>query len=622
LRGARRKLRWHRDGGGAHGGSSSIGPPLVTPSLIGNISEDGTVASPGPTLTYSSTAGNALVLSGIVYAGTTNVGGITGVTDSAGNAWEYITFNSPILPPSQEGTDGTNFYVCFHAWCVNAKAVTSVTVTDSTGHSDFWHVVLSEWSNVGGIDTGSTIAGTGANPTGTISLRNSKCVVIGVADTSAGNITNLPANATRFSSDANNQICYAIPAVAGVSTFAWTMASSDYAVAMLSLTPQKAINYRPNDGSGYWPDFSNTGYKNATFTPSSTAIPCTHGYTGLYDYAAGMSATTTLFVDGSAGQNFNVYHFMGKIEVGHTSGDNFVFNGCVFDGTWPNDNLLQYYLNTTLTFNYCTFKPVNALNTTPPGNNGHVSSCSDSTTDTNSNGTPYLNSWQYISASSNTPQLGTALVRMDFCDVWGNAGLEITTAGSTSGIAYVNYCYLHDQSDPWGVTYLIAFPAGSGFYHQDGVGPDSTGSLNFYGIYNCTIASMGSANGIALQGTTAYNHIGCYGNYISGWSEAVAIGATVTDDNTNCFFQSNIFSGEIVNVCDPKYAGHTGGAPYVGNGACSGYNNISGFLGTAGSRWRANYYQVRAGDPELTTGMNGEFWWPSDNNGHVTDYAS
>ena len=66
-----------------------------------------------------------------------------------------------------------------------------------------------------------------------------------------------------------------------------------------------ALTSRPNDGSGYWPDFSNTGYQNyagAAANPagSGLTVPCTHGYAGLYDFTSGMTASGSVFVDSAA----------------------------------------------------------------------------------------------------------------------------------------------------------------------------------------------------------------------------------------------------------------------------------------------------------------------------------
>ena len=378
------------------------------------------------------------------------------------------------------------------------------------------------------------------------------------------------------------------------------------------------LTSRPNDGSGFWPDFSNTGYLHSQDPPSDTSIPCTHGYAGVYDYADGMAPTSVLFVDGTDGQSFNRYHFQGKTQLGHGAGDNFVMNGCVFDGTFPNDNMVQTYLNTLVVFNLCTFKPAGI--SSPPGNNGSQSSA----TGPSNLGTPFNSSYESIASNANGSQAGTCVYQVNACDIWGNGGFQTTSAGTSGLQGHFSACYIHDLADPWAVTYLEAFPGQSGFYHQDGVGPDSgsTPGLAWFNVTGNTIASMGSANGVAFQGDSNYSNITVTGNYISGWTEAVAVGAALPDTNANITFEGNIFSGEVANVGNSNYAGAvSGGGPYVGNGACSPYNNLSAFPAAAGSSWRRNFYQVFGGDPDYPTSLNGLYWWPTDNSGHAADYT-
>lgn len=206
-------------------------------SFVGSVQYDGNHASPGPTLTYTSTGGNTLVLCGIVYAGTTSLNGISSITDSASNTWQYSTSNHQ-NPPSQQGTDGTNFYISFVAWSIGASAVTTVTVNDGTGNSDFWNVGLSEWSGVNSADTGAANSGTGTTFASTaITLGNSGDVVIGVCDTSAGNITGAPVGSTKFFTGDNVNV-YELPGTTGSFTYTWpSSGTGDYAIAVMALSP-------------------------------------------------------------------------------------------------------------------------------------------------------------------------------------------------------------------------------------------------------------------------------------------------------------------------------------------------------------------------------------------------
>ncbi|GAA4632692.1 hypothetical protein GCM10023196_067150 [Actinoallomurus vinaceus] len=56
-----------------------------------------------------------------------------------------------------------------------------------------------------------------------------------------------------------------------------------------------AIEARPNDGSGYWPDFSNTGYANTPANAGGLGLGAYPGH--LTDYASGMSADKPLTLD-------------------------------------------------------------------------------------------------------------------------------------------------------------------------------------------------------------------------------------------------------------------------------------------------------------------------------------
>ena len=63
-------------------------------AFVGSAAAVGTYSSPGPTITYSSVLNNTLVISGSVkgVAGGTPLSssaGITAITDSAGNAWQF-----------------------------------------------------------------------------------------------------------------------------------------------------------------------------------------------------------------------------------------------------------------------------------------------------------------------------------------------------------------------------------------------------------------------------------------------------------------------------------------------------------------------------------------------------
>ena len=415
-----------------------------------------------------------------------------------------------------------------------------------------------------------------------------------------------------------------------------------------------AITSRPNDGSGYWPDFSNTGYQNytgAAANPGSAGltIPCTHGYAGLYDYASGMSATSALAVDSSGPLTltFGKVHFRGKMSLGDEAACNtMIFNGCVFDGTWPNDNLAQIYLPTLFKCSYTTFRPAEwrgSVNVPqlPPGNNGSVS------TSPTYPGTPYLDSWQYLAAFQNsaTPgQTGNFRTEMDHCDIWGNAGMELVDGGSQATPCFFESCYIHDQADTdWQTGLAAGLAVDTGTYHQDGIGPESVGPESWINVIGCTIASLGTTNAIAYQGSNGAFNCLIQGCYFAGWELGISLSIVGPSTDYGITFTGNIWSAEIPFVDSPMYSHwswNSGGTPPAAN---------------TQMLWRGNRWQVRSYDPTLTgywlvcpdsettcpstpvgdlvqqpnapesigwdATWNGQYWWPSDDNPHAGDYT-
>lgn len=339
--------------------------------------------------------------------------------------------------------------------------------------------------------------------------------------------------------------------------------------------PRDRLSARPNDGSGLWPDFSNTGHTKAP------------GYPGkVTDYKSGMTASGWLPLDMPAGSTTSFKRFLGKVGVSYTNraGD-ITFVGCLFEGTEPNDNLIQIYAGGRVTFKYCTFRPAGL--TAPPGNDGTASSARSAP------GTPYSKSWQYIST-----MVEGSVVTFDHCDIWGNAGLQCVGGRSPDVQSIFKDSYIHDQADNDG-------SGGSG-YHHDGIGPNSEGGANDIVIDNCTIASRGNTNGIALQGSSTYNRVKITGCYLSGWGYAVCVGASSPWQGRDIAVVDNVFSAELPSLFGPWYG--------VGKQWNSGGNT---------NMWRGNRYQVRVNDANtlIPLAANGKYWWPSDNTAHAGDYT-
>ncbi len=332
-----------------------------------------------------------------------------------------------------------------------------------------------------------------------------------------------------------------------------------------------ALASRPNDGTSYWPDFSNTGYKHTPANAGGTGIAAYPG--SLTDWQSGMSATGYTGITFPDNSVIAYKHFLGKIGI---FGKNLTFVGCLFEGTEPNDNMVQVYTPDKIKFLYTTFKP--SSYSTPPGNSGAVSSSHTAP------GTPFNQSWQLVTT------MQESVATMDHNDIWGNAGMEVVTGFPGQPSTWTNN-YIHDAADN-----------ANNVYHHDGIGPQSDGNGGPMYIDHNTIASLGNTNGLALQGTGIYDHISFTNNYVSGWGYALSIG---TQNNaTNITVSGNIFSTELNQLYGFLYGGIWGGT-------------------TRGSSWRNNLVQVRAGDDNKSYGTsdNGKYYWPLDGSVHASDYG-
>lgn len=324
------------------------------------------------------------------------------------------------------------------------------------------------------------------------------------------------------------------------------------------------LSRRPGDGTGFWPDVSNTGHFG---TPT--------------DFVGGMTASGWVPVQVADGTVITGKRFLGKTGIGYEGeGDNLTFIDCLFEGTQPNDNLVQIYCPTVVTFVNCTFKPSEV--SSPPGNDGTISSAITSP------GTIYDESWQYIArmVAGQTVFVG--------CNVWGGAGIQATGGVDAEHVTVFRRCYIHDAADNDG--------SGDSDYHHDGLGPDSSGGSHDTLIEGCTIASLGNTQGIALQGLSTYNRVTVRGNYLSGWGYALSLGNSGTWSGSNIVVEDNVWSAELPAGFGPYYGGWRDGF---------------------GNRWVGNRFQVRDGDGAAgwDTDDHGAYWWPTDGVAHPTEYA-
>lgn len=332
--------------------------------------------------------------------------------------------------------------------------------------------------------------------------------------------------------------------------------------------PDPFLDSRPNDGTGYWADNSNTGHTREPSYPGSLA-----------DYTTGMTDIGFVRANETDGTTVSYKRFVGKTGIGYDFGDNLTFVGCEFSGTQPNDNLIQIYCATKVTFKHCTFRPYSY--TAPPGNDGTVSSAKTSP------GTPYLQSWQLLS------RMVAGQTIFENCNIWGGAGAPLTGGVDITHQSLFKNCYFHDCADNDG--------SGGSLYHHDLLGPDSEGGSHDTLIQHCTFASVGNTQGVALQGSSTYNRITVEDSYLSGLGYTLSLGNTEPWAGTNIIVRRNIFSAEMPNLFGPLY----------GNLWANGNGNL----------WEGNKFQVRAGDSKpMPVSEHGKFWWPTDNVGHDSDY--
>jgi hypothetical protein len=264
---------------------------------------------------------------------------------------------------------------------------------------------------------------------------------------------------------------------------------------------------RPNDGSGCWPDSSNTGYANAPDYPGKlTDFPINQGNYILLDASYN-------------GKTLSFYRFRAKVVLAKSGIDTIHFHGCSFETNLVNDIAVYDWTTSKSTYSYCTFKPSAAAK--PPV------SCA--------------NSYQ-IAINQSANQAMT----VDHSEIWGMGnGVQFGSSSAARPLVFTNN-YIHDAADPDN--------AGGCNYHHDGIGPCSDGGISYVTIEHNTLASTGNTNGIALQGNKPYDHVRIADNYISGWGYAVSIGAGDTaKSNSNTSIEDNVFSGQLTSLYGPYY---------------------------------------------------------------------
>ena len=228
-------------------------PTLQSPQikLVGQASQAGGNVTGALTFTYSSTAGNSLIIAGHLFDNGGNYSVLpTGVSDSAGNVWKISTSNAQ-SPPTQQDTVSPNHQCNFIAWATPenqpggiVKAVTSVTLTNAGQANGPWNrVSLSEWANIGQFDNswagGTTSSVTSAN-LGPVTVSTSGELVIGTLD--AFNQTPTTTGWTLFSAAGGDILGYQLNPAIGSFSSAQTFTSTwwDGTLAVFSPIPAPA----------------------------------------------------------------------------------------------------------------------------------------------------------------------------------------------------------------------------------------------------------------------------------------------------------------------------------------------------------------------------------------------
>lgn len=278
---------------------------MPLPVLVGSNNATGNFTSPGPTTSYTSLGGTTLILTGTVNTGATAITGITGITDTAGNTWQYSTSNSN-NPPSNVENNGGGYICSFIAWCFNAAAITSVTVHDGTGNSDYWQTAISEWQNLAAFDTGNAAGGATAGPTSApVTPSMAGVLLVGAGNSVSASTVARPTGWTGFNT--SNVVAYQITNTTGTQSPGWSFTGTptDWTTAVAAFRPvtPTSIAEDPSTPATITQTADTTGSTTtASFTPPANSM-----LVAMYNvsYASGTGAAG-LTISDSAGGTWNL----------------------------------------------------------------------------------------------------------------------------------------------------------------------------------------------------------------------------------------------------------------------------------------------------------------------------
>jgi len=229
-------------------------------TLVGSAVIQETLPAATYTFTYSSTAGNWLVISS---TNTSNGGDpatplLVSITDSASNTWHVSTGNA-VNPPTQGYDDSVlaTAVGAFVAYAPAAAAVTTVTITWRAAYTGGFIVAgLSEWSGVSSVDDANTSTGTynggGHWSCGPVTLSSAQDVIVAAAVGSV-NVSALPAGWNRLAPSGfdrfSGYVAAGTAAGPGAYTVSFTTSSPSgtvqYGTAALALKPASSAPPSP-----------------------------------------------------------------------------------------------------------------------------------------------------------------------------------------------------------------------------------------------------------------------------------------------------------------------------------------------------------------------------------------
>lgn len=344
--------------------------------------------------------------------------------------------------------------------------------------------------------------------------------------------------------------------------------------------------------SGNGVGFANSPY----WTGSFSTTPCGSISSGS-SWTAPVVIQNCTYTGSSENMNCNYCEFLNvdfKVTNNtQAAGTHMLFFGCRFQSNCVGCTNTGV-TGSDLYFFYDSWTPLASLHTSPPG---YTWPSAGAGTNANTiidgtNAIPFADSYQFGLNITGT----SGPIYIDHGEVWGYGDAITLPTGSTNTIVLTN-TQMHSPSDPNG-----------NVYHQDGPGysNEAAGPSNIYFIGNVA-AMLGNTNSLAMQGvTSAYNNLRIDFNFWSGDNATIAM-CHGAPGCTNSTHYGNIFGTDVLD------AGITDNGNVLASGSVWACNTIYFRPGTT---WTNN------DGWHPTSGMNGQYIWPTSSTNHATDNGS